>query len=185
MTKEDSLASRQVLDALDKYDSERIFASDKKNELEALIYSKSNWLESEENKKVITKFLTNFNQYTTDDELSRATKSLNGIKNWFEEDGFNANVTAIEKKHKELVASFRNIDKRIKKHQEKDYEVENFDSNLNKTYTKANKVLTASPWTEDYYNTKFSVEYLEVQTWFNEKVREQDRSPFHEVIIIR
>jgi len=84
-----------------------------------------------------------------------------------------------------LVASFRIIDKRIKKHQEKDYEVENFDSNLNKTYTKANKVLTASPWTEEYYNTKFSVEYLEVQAWFNEKVREQDRSPFHEVIIIR
>jgi len=61
MTKEDSLASRQVLDALDKYDNDRIIAIDKKNELEALIYSKSNWLESEENKKVITKFLTNFN----------------------------------------------------------------------------------------------------------------------------
>jgi len=60
MTKEDSLASRQVLDALDKYDSERIFASDKKNELEALIYSKSNWLESEENKKVITKVFNKF-----------------------------------------------------------------------------------------------------------------------------
>ena len=71
----------------------------------------------------------------------------------------------------------------MKKHINRDIEYEQFDKRMNKTYHAAKEIAKDSPWTEEYFNTNFTNQYLEIQQWANEIVAIQEKSPFHEVSI--
>jgi hypothetical protein len=106
------------------------------------------------------------------------------VREWFEDESYNSEYDVVEKKYKELVAGFKLVDNRIRKHLHRDREVEAFDANLNRTYTKAKNLAAKQPWTEDYFQANFTIEYLEVQQWLEENKSLQEKKALYEVKLI-
>lgn len=84
-------------------------------------------------------------------------------------------------KHDHLKKPFKVVEGRIHRHRKRDKAVETFDFHLNETYTKAKKLLEIKPWISEHFEGNFTNEYLGIQTWLNEKLREQEKTPFTQV----
>merc|ERR1712032_1576165 len=154
--------SRKKLDDLDAFDSLRIKTMDSRNNLESDIYRRKEWLEEPKNKK-----------YVKDEESETAFKLLAEINEWYEEDGWTANLTTLEGKFKLIKKNFTQIDRRVKTERKREVAIEKFEKELNKTYEDAKIIVNRKNWTEEHYNNTFLKEVGDVGKWFEDSMTKQ------------
>lgn len=88
----------------------------------------------------------------------------------------------MSQKHKELRTPFSTIDNRIEKHRKKDEAIVKVPGFLNDTMHQGKKVLAEHPWVEEFFNKNFTTEFDVFNTWFNEQLEEQKKTPLTQVI---
>lgn len=165
--------ARLKLDNFDQIDADRIKTMEKRNSLEALIYSKKEWMDSEASKK-----------YSKDNELEVAATAHKEIYDWYEDNSFKTDYTKLSEKYDELVQKFIHFDERINNHKKLSEAIENFENTMKKKKEDAEKLVKSKPWTADYYNNIFTKEFNIVTDWFNENKEKQDKLALYDVIDI-
>ena len=150
-------------------DKNRTKLIEQKNKLEALIFSRKEWLDSEHAKR-----------YLKPGELENSTIFINNKSEWYEEDGFAAKYEVLEKEIRNITNYFREYERRQRRHYERLTAINKFFTDLNSTQQRVVKTLTDKPWTEEYFNTTFLKEYNETMEWFNKTYTKQEATPHWE-----
>ena len=150
-------------------DKNRTKLIEQKNKLEALIFSRKEWLDSEHAKR-----------YLKPGELENSTIFINNKSEWYEEDGFAATYDVLEKEIRNITNYFREYERRQRRHYERLTAINKFFTDLNSTQQRVVKTLTDKPWTEEYFNTTFLKEYNETMEWFNKTYTKQEATPHWE-----
>ena len=150
-------------------DTNRTKLIEQKNKLEALIFSRKEWLDSEHAKR-----------YLKPGELDNSTIFINNKSEWFEEEGYAANYETLGNEIKNITKYFREFERRQRRHYDRMTAVNKFLTDLNSTQQRIVKVLSDKPWTEEYFNTTFLKEYNETMKWFNETFYKQENTPHWE-----
>jgi hypothetical protein len=163
LTKEQIEASRKKLDDLDAFDALRIKTMDSRNNLESEIYRRREWLDSNNNKR-----------FVKEEELESVLNLLSEINEWYEEDGYSANLTVLEGKFRSIKRNFTQIDRRETIEKKRNLAIEKFFVELNKTHEEGKKILSRKTWVEDHYNNVFLKEVEVVNDWFNENQEKQN-----------
>jgi hypothetical protein len=163
LTKEQIEASRKKLDDLDAFDALRIKTMDSRNNLESEIYRRREWLDSNNNKR-----------FVKEEELESVLNLLSEINEWYEEDGYSANLTVLEGKFRSIKRNFTQIDRRETIEKKRNLAIEKFFMELNKTHEEGKKILSRKTWVEDHYNNVFLKEVEVVNDWFNENQEKQN-----------
>jgi hypothetical protein len=170
LTKEEIAASKLKLDKLDQIDTNRIKTMEKRNALETLIYAKKEWLDSKDS-----------GLYAKDGETDISSKGLNEISEWYEEDGYGANLELLEAKFNMLKDLFRHFEKRSQIHKKRIHAIENFNTELKTIQLEAEKLLKSRPYIENSYNNTFLKEVKIVTDWFVEIQEKQNALALYEV----
>jgi molecular chaperone DnaK (HSP70) len=173
LTQKEIEESKVKLDKFDQIDEDRIKTMEKRNSLEAMIYSKKEWMESEESKK-----------YSKENELETAAAALKEIYDWYEENSFRSDFKVLSEKYNELLEKFKHFDERVYNHKKLAQAIEDFESTMKKIKEDAEKLIKSKPWTAEYYNTTFIKEFNIVSSWFNENKEAQDKLPLYEVNLL-
>ncbi len=105
------------------------------------------------------------------------------INEWYEEDGFSANLTVLEKHMKTLKKNFTQVDRRQNLERKRDSAVVRYTKELNLTHEEAKKTLSKRPWVEEHYNKVFLKEVAAVEGWFNESMEMQSKLKLFDVRI--
>jgi hypothetical protein len=116
-------------------------------------------------------------------ERENSTKLLNEVKEWFEEEGYSANLTTIEDKIRQMTAQNAVINTRIDRQRRLSRAISNFARDLNRTIAQGDAIRVKKPWTEEYFNQNFSVIVKDIQGWFEETQDKQRKLSFIEVLI--
>jgi hypoxia up-regulated 1 len=172
LTKEEIAQSKLKLDKLDLMDSNRIKTMEKRNALETLIYAKKEWLDSKEAAKV-----------SKIGELEEASKGLNSISEWYEDEGYNAVFDILNTKFNELNDKFKVFENRMTRFHKREASIENFDKEMKKIRSDVANLLKIKPWVETHFNNTFSKEIKSVEDWFAENKEKQDKLALHEVLL--
>jgi hypoxia up-regulated 1 len=151
------------LDSLDKHDETRLIKIEKKNILETLIYNKKEWLISE-----------GIPKYASEAELQKATQTLNEISEWFEDEGYRAELAELDSKLKALRQAFSEIDKRVQKDKALQTAIDKFHINLDKLVQETKKTLKEKPWTQKHFNNIFMKEINSARDWLKAILKSQD-----------
>lgn len=106
------------------------------------------------------------------------------VNEWYEEDGYSANLTVLEKKMKLLVKNFTQVDRRVSIEKKRNSAIEKYFKELNKTLEDAKKTLSKRPWVEEHYNTTFLKEVSVIEAWFAENVEKQSKLKLFDVIVV-
>jgi hypoxia up-regulated 1 len=171
LTTEQIKESKLKLDKIDEIDSNRIMTMDKRNTLEALIYEKKEWLETNASKK-----------YSKQEELVNATISIKEINEWYDDEGYRANLTEITTRLDEIKEKFKPMEKRIANHKQLKKSLENFDAEMKKIKDEASTLIKTKTWLEDHYNKTFIKEYESVLTSITEMREKQEQKLKNEVL---
>jgi hypothetical protein len=150
-------------------DKNRTKLIEQKNKLEALIFSRKEWLDSEHAKR-----------YLKPGELDNSTIFINNKSLWYEDDGYAATYEVLEKEIRNITNYFREFERRQRRHYERLNAINKFFTDLNSTQQRVVKALTDKPWTEEYFNTTFLKEYNETMEWFNKTYTKQEMTPHWE-----
>ena len=150
-------------------DTNRTKLIEQKNKLEALIFQRKEWLDSEHAKR-----------YLKPGEIDNSTIYINNKSEWFEEEGYAASYETLGNEIKNITKYFREYERRQRRHYERMTAVNKFLTDLNSTQQRIVKVLSEKPWTEEYFNTTFLKEYNETMKWFNETFFKQENTPHWE-----
>ena len=161
-------------------DTNRTKLIEQKNKLEALIFQRKEWLDSEHAKR-----------YLKPGEIDNSTIYINNKSEWFEEEGYAASYETLGNEIKNITKYFRTLKSEQIKHLDVSEEQESalnrllkngnkFLTDLNSTQQRIVKVLSEKPWTEEYFNTTFLKEYNETMKWFNETFYKQENTPHWE-----
>ena len=150
-------------------DTNRTKLIEQKNKLEALIFSRKEWLDSEHAKR-----------YLKPGELDNSTIFINNKSEWFEEEGYAATYETLGNEIKNITKYFREFERRQRRHYDRMTAINKFLTDLNSTQQRIVKVLSDKPWTEEYFNTTFLKEYNETMKWFNETFYKQENTPHWE-----
>ena len=161
--------SRKRIKRYIEIDTNRTKLIEQKNKLEALIFSRKEWLDSEHAKR-----------YLKPGEIDNSTIFINNKSEWFEEEGYAANYETLGNEIKNITKYFRDFERRQRRHYERMTAVNKFLTDLNSTQQRIVKILTDKPWTEEYFNTTFLKEYNETMKWFNETYFKQENTPHWE-----
>ena len=164
--------AKAKLNKFDQIDEDRIKTMEKRNSLEAMIYSKKEWMESDESKK-----------YSKDNELETAEAAHKEIYDWYEDNSFRSDYKVLSEKYNELLDTFKHFDERVSNHKKLAQAIENFENTMKKIKEDAEKLIKSKPWTSEYYNSTFLKEFNIVSSWFQEKREAQDKLPLFEVIL--
>jgi len=106
---------------------------------------------------------------------------LREVNEWYEEDGYSANLTVLEKKMKLIKKNFTQIDRRQNIEKKRNSAIEKYFAELNKTVEEAKKTLSKRPWVEEHYNTTFLKEVSVIEAWFAENVEKQSKLKLFDV----
>ena len=150
-------------------DTNRTKLIEQKNKLEALIFQRKEWLDSEHAKR-----------YLKPGEIDNSTIFINNKSEWFEEEGYAASYETLGNEIKNITKYFREYERRQRRHYERMTAVNKFLTDLNSTQQRIVKILSDKPWTEEYFNTTFLKEYNETMKWFNETFYKQESTPHWE-----
>jgi len=150
-------------------DTNRTKLIEQKNKLEALIFQRKEWLDSEHAKR-----------YLKPGEIDNSTIYINNKSEWFEEEGYAASYETLGNEIKNITKYFKEFERRQRRHYERMTAVNKFLTDLNSTQQRIVKVLSEKPWTEEYFNTTFLKEYNETMKWFNETFYKQENTPHWE-----
>lgn len=150
-------------------DTNRTKLIEQKNKLEALIFQRKEWLDSEHAKR-----------YLKPGEIDNSTIYINNKSEWFEEEGYAASYETLGNEIKNITKYFREFERRQRRHYERMTAVNKFLTDLNSTQQRIVKILSEKPWTEEYFNTTFLKEYNETMKWFNETFYKQENTPHWE-----
>ena len=104
------------------------------------------------------------------------------MNEWYEEDGWNANLTTLEQKFKIIKKNFTQIDRRVQVERKREISVDKFEKELNKTHEDAKKIVSRKAWVEDHYNNTFLNETGVVATWFSDNLAKQAEMQLYDVI---
>ena len=147
-------------------DKNRTKLIEMRNQLEALIFQRKEWLEH--------KYI---NEYLKPGELENTTNYINNKSLWYEDEGYAAKYEELEKEMKNITRHFRIYDQRIKKHNDRLNALNKFYTDLNSTEQRIVKILKEKPWTGEYFNTTFLKEYNETMDWLNATLTKQLATP--------
>ena len=161
--------SLKKIKRLIEIDKNRTKLIEQRNKLEALIFSRKEWLDSEHAKR-----------YLKPGELDNATIFINNKSLWYEDDGYIATYEVLEKVLRNITNYFREYERRQRRHYERANAINKFLTDLNSTQQRVVKTLTDKPWTEEYFNTTFLKEYNETMDWFNKTLYQQEATPHWE-----
>ena len=150
-------------------DTNRTKLIEQKNKLEALIFQRKEWLDSEHAKR-----------YLKPGEIDNSTIFINNKSEWFEEEGYAASYETLGNEIKNITKYFREFERRQKRHYDRMNAINKFLTDLNSTQQRVSRVLSDKPWTEEYFNTTFLKEYNETMKWFNETFYKQESTPHWE-----
>jgi len=150
-------------------DTNRTKLIEQKNKLEALIFQRKEWLDSEHAKR-----------YLKPGEIDNSTIYINNKSEWFEEEGYAASYETLGNEIKNITKYFREFERRQRRHYERMTAVNKFLTDLNSTQQRIVKILSEKPWTEEYFNITFLKEYNETMKWFNETFYKQENTPHWE-----
>ena len=150
-------------------DKNRTKLIEQKNKLEALIFSRKEWLDSEHSKR-----------YLKPGEIDNSTIFINNKSLWYEDDGYAATYDVLEKEIRNITNHFREYERRQRKHYDRINAINKFFTDLNSTQQRVVKTLTDKPWTEEYFNKTFLKEYNETMEWFNKTYTKQEMTPHWE-----
>ncbi len=103
------------------------------------------------------------------------------INEWYEEDGYSANLTILEGKFKQIKKNFTAMDRRVQIEIKRDLAIEKFEKELNHTYTEGKKILNKKAWVENHYNKTFIKEVEVVDSWFRESLEKQKEMTLYDV----
>ena len=96
------------------------------------------------------------------------------MKDWFEEDGFIADLALLEKKIKELTTPFEKIFNRIDSLKKIVKAQEKYTKEMEITYKNAKNLIGTKPWTKDHYKNNFQPLYDSTRKWYSELKKKQD-----------
>ena len=161
--------SLKKIQKLIEIDKNRTKLIEQRNKLEALIFSRKEWLDSEHSKR-----------YLKPGEIDNATIFINNKSLWYEDDGYIATYEVLEKVIRNITNYFREYERRQRKHYDRVTAINKFLTDLNSTQQRVVKTLTEKPWTEEYFNTTFLKEYNETMDWFNKTFTKQEATPHWE-----
>ena len=161
--------SLKQIKKLIEIDKNRTKLIEQKNKLEALIFSRKEWLDSEHSKR-----------YLKPGEIENATVYINNKSEWYDEDGYAATFDVLEKEIKNITNYFREYERRQRRHYDRVTAINKFLTDLNSTQQRVIKTLTDKPWTEEYFNKTFLKEYNETMDWFNKTFTKQEATPLWE-----
>ncbi len=150
-------------------DKNRTKLIEQKNKLEALIFSRKEWLDSDHSKR-----------YLKPGEIENATVFINNKSEWYDEDGYAATFDVLEKEIRNITNYFREYERRQRRHYDRVTAINKFLTDLNSTQQRVIKTLTDKPWTEEYFNNTFLKEYNETMDWFNKTFTKQEATPLWE-----
>lgn len=105
------------------------------------------------------------------------------VNEWYEEDGYSANLTVLEKKMKMIKKNFTQPDRRQNIEKKRISAIEKYFKELNKTLEDAKKTLSKKPWVEEHYNNTFLKEVSVIEAWFAENVEKQSKLKLFDVRI--
>ena len=161
--------SRKKINRFIEIDKNRTKLIEQKNKLEALIFSRKEWLDSEHSKR-----------YLRPGEIENSTIFINNKSLWYEDEGYAATYETLEKEIRNITNYFREYERRQKRHYDRAVAINKFLTDLNSTQQRVVKTLTDKPWTEEYFNTTFLKEYNETMKWFNTTLMKQESTPHWE-----
>ena len=161
--------SLKQIKKLIEIDKNRTKLIEQKNKLEALIFSRKEWLDSDHSKR-----------YLKPGEIENATVFINNKSEWYDEDGYAATFDVLEKEIRNITNYFREYERRQRRHYDRVTAINKFLTDLNSTQQRVIKTLTDKPWTEEYFNKTFLKEYNETMDWFNKTFTKQEATPLWE-----
>lgn len=106
---------------------------------------------------------------------------LNEINDWYEEEGFNANISVLENKMNLLKESFTQVDLRKSIENSRNLAIEKYNKELKGIYEEAKRILSKKPWVEEHYNKTFLKDMSEIISWFAENIAKQSKFKLYEV----
>lgn len=106
------------------------------------------------------------------------------MKDWFEEDGFVADLPTLEQKIKELTSPFNIIFNRIDKIKKYIKVQQIYSVEMDKALKNAKNLMSTKPWTKDHYKKIFSPLYETTKKWYAETKKKQDSLLANEVNFI-
>ena len=169
--------AKAKLDSLDNHDKVRIQIMERRNYLESFLFDKKDWLES---KEVVT-VKNSFKQHSKKSERDKFTSLLKQTKDWFEEEGYTADLSSLKNKIKDLTSPYNIISNRIDKIKKYIKAKEKFTVEMDKALKNAKNLIVTKPWTKDYYSANFTPLYESTKKWFMETKKKQDSLLANEV----
>jgi hypothetical protein len=112
-------------------DKNRTKLIEQRNKLEALIFSRKEWLDSEHSKR-----------YLKPGEIDNATIFINNKSLWYEDDGYIATYEVLEKVIRNITNYFREYERRQRRHYDRVTAINKFLTDLNSTQQRVVKTLT-------------------------------------------
>ena len=161
--------SRKKIRNLLEIDKNRTKLIEKRNSLEALIYNRKEWLDSEYAKT-----------YLRPGEIENSTVFISNKSMWYEDEGYAATFEVLESEIKNITKYFKEYERRQRKHYDRATAINKFLKELNQTQQRVIKTLTDKPWTEEYFNKTFMKVFNETLAWFNETLNKQENTPHWE-----
>ena len=163
LSEEKIIQLRHNIQRLIEIDENRIKKIEKRNTIESLLYNRREWLNSEAAER-----------YSTKEELTDTLTYLENISNWYEDDGFDANLTVLEKEIRNITGYFSKFEKRQKIDIERYEEITKFIVELNTTNNTANDLVKRDPWRFEHFNNTFLKDINAVEKWLLESIEIQN-----------
>ena len=161
--------SRDRIKKFIEIDQNRTKLIEQRNKLEALIFSRKEWLDSKHAKI-----------YLKPGEIENSTIFINNKSTWFDDDGYAATYEVLEKEIRNVTNHFREYERRQRRHYDRANAINKFFNDLNSTQQRIIKTLSEKPWTEEYFNNTFLKHYNETMDWFNKTYTKQEATPHWE-----
>jgi hypothetical protein len=106
---------------------------------------------------------------------------LENTKNWFEDEGYTANLTSIEDHIRRIQTQNAVINTRVDRHKRLIRAIANFGRELNRTLAQGESIRVKKPWTDDHYNNNYTIVVNEIANWFNQIKAKQEKLTLIEV----
>ena len=166
---EEMKQSKLKMKHLVEVDLNRTKIIEKKNSIESILYNRKDWLESDSSRN-----------FFNESEYEITKLYLENKSNWYDEDGYIADLPTLENELKNLSSYFYIFDKRQKIYIDRNEALIKFYTEYNNTHNQAIKLIERDPWRFEHYNTTFRKDVSSVLEWLNTSLIEQDSKKLYE-----
>ena len=169
LTSEQKVEYRKKLDSFERFEKERIELINKRNELEAMIYNRKDFINEDENLK-----------YLKEDEIEVCKTALSETGEWYENEGFNAPIEEVRKRTDVIKEAFKHHDDRVNTKTSVNEFINTFLEDLDKEHKRFLNLLAKKNWIANQYST-FSKLVEEAKEMLNEEKSKHLETPHNEV----